>query len=155
MPRRSSHINPADLAPKYQAQIAAQLQRHAVGMPPIAPEPAKKRLRQAQGEIMNKLETRFYRERLVPDYVNNGDTVLIQAVRLELARSHWYKPDFFLPAKFQEWPTRKAIAYELKGPHAFRGGFENLKVAARVHNWCQFFLVWEKDGKWERQEILP
>ena len=38
-----------------------------------------------------------------------------------------------------------AIAYEVKGPKVFRGGFENLKVAARVHPWVKFYLVWE-DG---------
>jgi hypothetical protein len=118
-----------------------------------------KRLRQSASPLMNKLETRFYETKLKVDYV--GETILIQAVRLELARGHWYKPDFFLPAVLpsvkDETRFRPAIAYEVKGPKAFRGGFENLKVAARVHPWVRFFLVWEDKGtgKWERQEILP
>jgi hypothetical protein len=113
----------------------------------------KKRLRQSDAPIMNKLETRFFEERLTPDYVKRDERVLIQAVRLELGRGIWYKPDFFLPATIM----RQAIAYEVKGPKVFRGGFENLKVAARVHPWVKFYLVWEnrEKGIWERQEILP
>lgn len=122
----------------------------------------KKRLRQDSKPRMNKLEERFYLEKLMLDY--REETVLIQAVRLELARGIWYKPDFFLPAAFSRMPSgagsgrhRGAIAYEVKGPKVFRGGFENLKVAARVHTWCRFFLVWqdEDDGSWQRQEVLP
>lgn len=123
----------------------------------------RKRLRQSDKPIMNKLETRFYEEQLVPDYVLKGEAVHIQAVRLELARGIWYKPDFFLPAAFSRMPAgggkgrhRGALAYEVKGPKVFRGGFENLKVAARVHPWITFYLVWEdeKTGRWDRQEIL-
>lgn len=121
-------------------------------------EKPKRRLRQAQGPVMNKLEERFY-EKLKADNSRcdeNGMPVAeikIQAVRLELARAHWYKPDFLLIAPWSPRP----IAYEVKGPKVFRGGFENLKVAARVHPWIRFYLVWEKTpgGEWERQEILP
>lgn len=121
----------------------------------------KKRLRQDSGPVMNKLETRFYETRLVPDYVDRCEIVLIQAVRLELARGIWYKPDFFLPATQGDSSCldegRRAIAYEVKGPKVFRGGFENLKVAARVHPWVKFYLVWEnkETGNWDRQEVLP
>ncbi len=120
--------------------------------------PAKKRLRQSDKPVMNKLEERFYETKLRPEYVDAGQAVHIQAVRLELARGIWYKPDFFLPAvQHSDTVGRGAIAYEVKGPKVFRGGFENLKVAARVHPWVRFYLVWEDedDGHWERQEILP
>lgn len=121
--------------------------------------PAKKRLRQSDKPVMNKLEERFYETKLRPEYVDQGQAVHIQAVRLELARGIWYKPDFFLPAVVggKDCVGRQALAYEVKGPKVFRGGFENLKVAARVHPWIRFYLVWEDedDGHWERQEILP
>lgn len=115
---------------------------------------SKPRLRQSTKPLMNKLETRFYETKLKLDY--SKCTILIQAVRLELARGIWYKPDFFIPATLAGGSFQMAIAYEVKGPKAFRGGFENLKVAARIHPWVRFCLVWEDedDGHWERQEIL-
>lgn len=137
---------------KYANEVAEELARK---------EQPNRRLRQDQKPVMNKLEQRFFDEKLKPDYVLKGDPVLIQAVRLELARGIWYKPDFFLPAIQGDSSCldegRKAIAYEVKGPKVFRGGFENLKVAARVHPWVKFFLVWEdkETGNWTRQEILP
>jgi hypothetical protein len=88
--------------------------------------------------------------------------MVAQAVRIELARGIWYKPDFFLPhAAWRLVDGEKqgyCIAYECKGPKVFRGGFENLKMAARVHGaWIKFYLVWEdinQVGGWARQEIL-
>lgn len=148
------------LSPKVQAQVLAAGLKQAPARK-VEPNPdvkfgfilsAPKRLRQSTKPVMNGLETRFYEERLTPDYVANGETVLIQAVRLELARGIWYKVDFFLPGVKH---SRGALAYEVKGPHAFRGGFENLKVAARVHPWVTFYLVWEFEGAWKRQEVLP
>jgi hypothetical protein len=81
---------------------------------------------------------------------------------LELANGIWYKPDFFVPGSSYissevgslAYPEQ-SIAWEVKGPHAFRGGMENLKVAARVHPWCRFYLVWKLDGMWKEQEVLP
>lgn len=122
---------------------------------PAHPLPVKRRIRQKQGDVLNALEARFL-AKLRTDYADKA--VLSQAVRLELARGIWYKPDFFIPDAMLHLGTGKtlAIAYEVKGPHAFRGGFENLKVAARVHPWVKFFLVWEDNGRvWQRQEVLP
>ena len=110
----------------------------------------KKRLRQSAAPVLNKLETRFHGH-LLATY--EPDKVYAQAVRVELARGHWYKADFYVaPHDLCTNPT----FFEVKGPHAYRGGFENLKVAARVHKWAKFFLVWEDEsGRWQRQEILP
>lgn len=112
-------------------------------------EASKKRLRQSAKPVLNALETRFLAQ-LQIDYP--GKLILPQSVRLELARGIWYKPDFFLPNPFGEGDS---FAFECKGPHVFRGGFENLKVAARVHPWVTFILVWEASGVWQRQTILP
>jgi hypothetical protein len=160
----------ADLPPKYLAQVEHQLsggkplgqaRAGAIGKVEIAgvSDSPKRRLRQSQKPLMNALETRFH-EKLKHDY-GTASPILCQAVRLELSRGQWYKPDFFVP--FAGYTTDKAtgekrslvVAYECKGPHVFRGGFENLKTAARVHQWCKFFLVWEDENRvWQRQEVL-
>lgn len=129
-----------------------ETQAHLWGQPdktPLGPKKQAKRLRQDTKPLMNKLETRFYEEMLLDRF--GKDDVKIQAIRLELALSIWYKPDFFIPAIHDG----NALAFEVKGPKAFRGGFENLKVAARVHQWINFRLVWWADGEWHEQQILP
>lgn len=164
-----SRISLADLSPKHQAEAAKQLGvqvapegavkamahltgpggygYYGKGVPGPAP---KKRLRQSTKPLMNKLEARFM-EHLQLNPSTEGP-ILPQAVRLELARGIWYKPDFFCPGTGISFPT----FYEVKGPKAFRGGFENLKVAARVHRWAKFYLVWwNKDlADWTHQEVL-
>ncbi len=121
---------------------------HPEGEPKTIAE-AKKRLRQSSKPLLNELELRFFTAFLSPAVCDN--TVLCQALRLELARGIWYKPDFFVPDA-----AGGPIAYECKGPKVFRGGFENLKVCARVHRWLRIILVWEDEaGRWQRQEILP
>lgn len=133
---------------------SAAFRRLNAGMFPApmsaGPVGGKKRLRQSAAPVLNKLETRFYGHLLTQyDRLN----IHSQAVRLELARGIWFKCDFFVsPHELCTTPT----FYEVKGPKSFRGGFENLKVAARVHKWAKFFLVWEDAaGNWQRQEILP
>lgn len=115
------------------------------GMTPSAP--AKKRLRQSTKPLLNKLETAFF------DWMKANQpemTLRPQAKRYELARGLWYKPDFTTVHDGQE------IAYECKGPKAFRGGFENLKMAARVWPEVTFILVWKwKDsGEWKFQVVI-
>ncbi len=169
------------LSPKLQAMIVAQGQKNApipeaarkamenaaAGMGDafkpkfgfiMDPAPAKKRLRQSTKPLLNKLEERFL-AKLERDYV--GQVILKQAVRLELARGQWYKPDFVIPKAgwrlVDDVCETYTIAYEVKGPKVFRGGFENLKTAARAHTWMRFYLVWEDDHEvsgWARQEVL-
>jgi hypothetical protein len=45
-------------------------------------------------------------------------------------------------------------AWEAKGPKAFRGGFENLKIAANQWPDVVFTLMWEEAGVWRNQRIL-
>ena len=147
-----NRISAADLPAKYQAQIGPQLYPHpALAAATIMPAP-KKRLRQSAKPLMNGLETEFYshlqraalREFIYP-----------QAIRLELARNHWYKPDFFVPGNRTDKSSVIGTFYEVKGPHAFRGGFENMKVAARRYQFFEFVLVWLDDGRWQEQIVLP
>ena len=110
---------------------------------PMVGKPAK-RIRQESPE--NKLEQEYH-DRL--QLAHPGATIYAQAIRLQLANGIWYKVDLVIPSICEAW--------EVKGPHAFRGGFENLKMAARVHPWLKFHLVWKHDrtGEWQQQDILP
>lgn len=108
-----------------------------------------KRLRQDTKPLLNKLETEFH-ERL--QFLYPGQDFHPQAKRFRLANGIWYKPDFTADACKN---FSSEVAWEVKGPHVFRGGFENLKVAA--HEWphVQWWLVWKENGDWKQQEILP
>jgi hypothetical protein len=66
-----------------------------------------------------------------------------------LGNGIWYKPDFtgFVDGSYTAW--------EVKGPHAFRGGFENLKVAANQYKEINWHLVWKEGGQWKDQGVLP
>lgn len=108
----------------------------------------KKRVRQSTKPLLNKLETEYF-ERLKLLWPN--DTIRPQAKRYMLANGLWYKPDFTAVLCTGSGET----AWEVKGPHSFRGGFENLKMAAFQWREVQFILAWKQDGKWVSQEILP
>lgn len=107
-----------------------------------------KRIRQSSKPLMNKLETQFWRV-LCLEF---GDPqVMPQALKLKLGNGIFYTPDFVV--------TQPGVGivrcYEVKGPHAFRGGFENLKVAA--HQWLhvKWYLVWKDGPHWRTQQVLP
>lgn len=108
-----------------------------------AAEPAK-RIRQDKPE--NELE-KEYHAILAARF--HGYRIYAQAIRLQLANGLWYKPDIVIPELEEAW--------EVKGPHIFRGGPENLKMAAREHPWLRFTLVWKDKatGQWQEQVILP
>lgn len=108
--------------------------------------PLKKRLRQDPKPLLNKLESEFkeYHEG------RTGHTLFSQSVRFRLGNGIWYKPDFI-----QFCSTLGVTAFEVKGPHSFRGGFENLKVAASLYQKVRWLLVWKQDGEWRQQEVLP
>lgn len=108
------------------------------------PKPAK-RVRQSSKALLNKLETEWL-EQLNRNY--SSAFIASQAVRFRLGNGIWYKPDFFVF-------TGRPAAFEVKGPHAFRGGFENLKVAAGLYREVQWILVWKVNDTWAQQTILP
>lgn len=105
-----------------------------------------RRLRQSAEPLMNKLEERLFAHlrELYPDV-----TIRAQAKRYRLANGLWYKPDMTAIIGGREY------AWEAKGPHAFRGGFENLKFAAKEYTEVSWFLMWEESGLWRQQRVLP
>ena len=105
-----------------------------------------KRLRQSTKPLMNKLESEFH-HRLTCSMPSA--TLRAQALKFKLGNGIFYKPDF------TAFIDRQPMAWEVKGPHSFRGGFENLKVVASQWPEWRFILVWkDKSGQWQEQVIL-
>lgn len=105
-----------------------------------------KRIRQSSKPLLNKLETRYlaYLESVLPNAL-----IRAQAKRYMLGNGIWYKPDFTAVIDDKEY------AWEVKGPHAFRGGFENLKVAAHQYPEIIWTLAWYENDSWFAQRINP
>lgn len=120
-----------------------------VPAPPVLTSgiPQVKRMRQSTKPLMNGLEMEFF----LKLQQHPGDIKFIrpQSIRFMLGNGIWYKPDFtgFVDGTYTAW--------EVKGPHAFRGGFENLKVAASQYKEIRWNLVWKSGGEWMQQEVLP
>lgn len=136
-----------------EADYKNGVRNDSAGVPAPAREipatPSKKRIRQNPKPLMNKLETEFYR---ILCTRHGEKRVKPQAMRLSLGNGINYKPDFTVLGVSCE---QSFFAYEVKGPHAFRGGLENLKVAA--HQWPEitFILAWKENGQWVEQRVLP
>lgn len=109
-------------------------------------EKPRKRIRQDTKPLLNKLETEFgqYLHAFYP-----SNSIIPQSIRFRLGNGIWYKPDYVMIS------TDGVQAYEVKGPHAFRGGFENLKVAASLYPSISWVLVWKENCAWQNQAILP
>lgn len=110
-------------------------------------EPAalKKRMRQDPKPLLNKLETEF---RNVHE-ATTGHRLIPQAMRFRLANGLWYKPDF---VQFSH--DSMPVAFEVKGPYAYPGALEKLKMAATTYTQIRWVLVWKESGKWVHQEVL-
>jgi hypothetical protein len=107
-----------------------------------------KRIRQDTKPLLNKLETEWFSILQDSGWLEH---LKPQAKRYKLGNGIWYKPDFV----GKDTRDGRETAYEVKGPHAFRGGFENLKVAAAIYLDVKWILVWkEKDG-WHQQKVEP
>lgn len=130
-----------------QAQVAQQLYGQALYA--AAFNEPKKRIRQDSKPLLNGLETEFL------GYLRNDcpvSDIYPQSLRFKLGNGVWYKPDFVQRLDGQEF-----TAFEVKGPHAFRGGMENLKVAAHKYPWMRWKLAWKaaETGQWIIQDVLP
>ena len=120
--------------------------------PRSAPTTPGKRVRQSDKPLLNGLETEWghvlrlsYPDRLIH----------AQDKRYRLANGLWYKPDFTALVLDLARGADRETAWEVKGPFAYRGGFENLKMAASTFPDVKFVLVWKEAGMWKEQIILP
>lgn len=111
------------------------------------PKPSK-RIRQSDKPLMNKLETEWFNILLSSHWMN---CLRAQAKRYKLGNGIWFKPDI----TGNDTRDGRETAYEVKGQHAFRGGFENLKVAAGLWPEVKWILVWKQDSEWKQQTVLP
>lgn len=119
----------------------------AAGVPVATKGRGAVRLRQDTKPLMNGLETAFH---AILQAKYTTAKVRPQAKRYRLANGIWYKPDFTAIIEGVE------CAWECKGPRAFRGGFENLKVAAHEYPEIAWILVWKDEaGAWREQRVLP
>jgi hypothetical protein len=111
---------------------------------PIVTTPAK-RIRQDVKPLMNRLEQQWFDA--IPERFTS---VRAQSKRFKLGNGIWFKPD----VTGIDSMTGRETAWEVKGPHAFRGGFENLKVAAGLYPEIEWILVWKEQGAWKAQVVL-
>ena len=102
-----------------------------------------KRIRQNPKPIMNKLEAEFHRI----TFAVLNEPVYIQSIKFKLANGLTYTPDFVCP----RWPWE---SYEVKGPHAFDGALDKLKIAATIFPHIKWVLVWKENGVWKNQVVL-
>ena len=103
----------------------------------------KKRIRQSTAPEMNKLESEWFH------HIHHLGA-RPQAIKLKLARSVFYKPDFFSARALTAWEVKG-----LKGKNIDRGKLA-LKVAATAWPEIKFILVWKNaDGQWQEQHVLP
>lgn len=108
----------------------------------------KKRIRQSTKPLMNELEAEYLV--LLRGSLSGfcDEEIHAQSLRFKLGNGIWYKPDFVV------FGQGGPYAYEVKGPFAHRGGFENLKVAAGLFKQISWYLVWKENGQWQEQKIL-
>ena len=103
------------------------------------------RIRQDSKPLMNKLETQWFNQL---GSLASTRNLRAQAIRVKLANGLWFKVDITCEI------DGKMTCFEVKGPFAFRGGFENLKSAASLFPEWDWFLVWKDDGQWKSQKVL-
>lgn len=112
----------------------------------VCPTP-KKRIRQSSKPLMNKLEQEFF-DKIRLEHPDCAPYIRPQSMRFRLANGLWFKPDITC-----SWGL-SSRAWEVKGPHSFRGGFENLKMAATTYPEWIWSLVWKENGEWLEQVVL-
>lgn len=159
----SARFTIADLPPKFQAQIAAQLAGgKPIGMAraaevakiEIVPHADKKRIRQHAGDGMNNWE-REYAAKLAAQYPG---CAIHREVSLPLANGLRYKVDFLVAVHDKESGKASVFGYEVKGL-ARSTGIAKAKMAARIFPWILFTLATKRrkkhGGGWSEETVLP
>jgi hypothetical protein len=98
---------------------------------------------------MNKLESDYERHLvyLRGEMLTNIIWFAFEGVRLRLASSAWFKPDFIVL-------TDTGIEFhECKGPFFREAAKVRIKVAAELHPWALFYVVRKIKGVWEYERI--
>ena len=115
--------------------------------PKVETTPAKRIKQRTKGPT--KLESRFRTEVLSRLWDQSEVNCKEQSITFRLANGVRYTPDFVA------WNIDGGlVCYEVKGPHAFDGALEKLKVAASVYPKIQWWLYWIFDGEWQHQLVL-
>ena len=131
-------------------QNARQLQKSEILAAITKDEKPTKRIRQSSKEP-TKLELRFRAEILNPEFVAGMiDGIKEQSLTFKIGNGVRYTPDFIAWAS-----TGRLICYEVKGPHAFDGALEKLKIAAAIYKDVEWQLWWFAEGEWKSQLVLP
>lgn len=133
-------------------QLFQKLDRETRSLLDKSPLPQKQRIRQDRSQP-NKLELEW-REYLMREFPD--ERFRYGCRRYKLGNGIWYKPDIVCAR--HRWPETGFVmetAWEVKGPKSWRGGFENLKVAAYSWPEVRWVLVWKEYGRWNEQEVLP
>lgn len=148
------------IEPKLRERIERQMRQEDAGkrtwlvQQPESPKETKpKRIRQKEGDGMNKLEREFegiLNSRYITSKTSYVHTIYAQCIRLKIANGCTLTPDF---AVF--FADHAPHFYEVKGPFAWEDSLIKLKVAAYAYPKCTFILAWKKDGAWKEQEVLP
>lgn len=109
-----------------------------------------RRIRQSQKPLLNRLEQEYYDR-----FLKDRDTqcpVMIQAVRFRLGNGIWFLPDFFTVSLL----CASNVAIEVKGPYAYPGALDKLKLAAHQYPWIKWVLAWKNEAsEWQEQVVLP
>ena len=154
--KRNPDLYPMKTAAQHNAEVCGDAYVKPAPQPtgdwPIKPTKPPKRIRQSSKPLLNGLETEYF-EKLKEFFPSCK--IYPQAIRFKLGNGIAYKPDLVC----FDWDCgdkARVKCWEVKGPHAFRGGFENLKVAAGLYSEINWVLVWKDEkGRWCEQAILP
>ncbi len=139
-------------------QVVGQLLRPADKVPVMPAHKPAKRLRQKDGDGLNKLERRF-KEWHEANF--RSRPLLVQAITLRIANGCRYSPDFVTVVEralpLDTNPAFQLFAYEVKGPHAWDDAIVKLKVAASLYPFIGFTLVsWDKTASvWRMETVKP
>lgn len=116
----------------------------------VMPDTAKKRLRQHQGDGLNKTE-RAYLAELKFMYPNAE--IFPQALSFRIGNGANFRPDFIVRRHFAG-SGLYLEAHETKG-FKREAAAVRIKVAASMYPWIKFFLVTKRKGSgWDIEPVL-